>query len=71
MGSPGMVDNIHPRDVWAALRNDADAQLVDVRTDAEWTYVGLADLAEAGKQPVLIPWQVFPPWRSMTGSSTS
>lgn len=55
-----MVDNIHPRDVWAALRNDADAQLVDVRTDAEWTYVGLADLAEAGKQPVLIPWQVFP-----------
>ena len=39
---------------------DPQAQLVDVRTDAEWNFVGLPDLAEAGKQPVLIPWQVFP-----------
>ncbi len=55
-----MVDNIHTADVWAALQNDPQAQLVDVRTDAEWTYVGLADLTAAGKQPVLIPWQIFP-----------
>ncbi len=55
-----VVDNIHPRDVWDALRKEAGAQLIDVRTDAEWTYVGLTDLAAAGKQPVLIPWQVFP-----------
>jgi rhodanese-related sulfurtransferase len=55
-----MVDNINPRDVWAALRTDAHAQLVDVRTDAEWAYVGLPDLAQAGKQPVAIAWQVFP-----------
>ena len=55
-----MVDNIHPRDVWDALKRDGHAQLVDVRTDAEWAYVGLADLSSAGKQPVLIPWQVFP-----------
>lgn len=55
-----MVDNIHTSDVWAALTKDPQAQLVDVRTDAEWTYVGLADLSAAGKQPVLIPWQVFP-----------
>jgi len=32
-------------------------QVVDVRTDAEWAYVGLPDLTEAGKQPILIPWQ--------------
>ena len=31
-----------------------------MRTDAEWTYVGLCDLASAGKQPVLVAWQVFP-----------
>ena len=36
------------------------AQLVDVRTDAEWNFVGLPDLAAAGKQAVLIPWQVYP-----------
>jgi rhodanese-related sulfurtransferase len=60
MEIPGMVDNIHPRAVWDALQSDPAAQLVDVRTDAEWTYVGLSDLSGAGKQPVLIPWQVFP-----------
>ena len=55
-----MVENISPPQVWSALRDDPQAQLVDVRTDAEWTYVGLPDLAAAGKQPVLIPWQIFP-----------
>ena len=55
-----MVENISPSQVWDALRTEPMAQLVDVRTDAEWTYVGLADLAAAGKQPVLIPWQIFP-----------
>ena len=62
-----MVENIHPRQVWEALQRDTHAQLVDVRTDAEWTYVGLTDLAVAGKQPVLIPWQVFPRMEVNTG----
>lgn len=55
-----MVENIHPREVWAALQRDPQAQLVDVRTDAEWSYVGLTDLTASGKQPKLIPWQIFP-----------
>ena len=42
-----MVDNIHPRDAWAALRSDDKAQLVDVRTDAERgrVYLPLSELA--------------------------
>jgi rhodanese-related sulfurtransferase len=55
-----MVENVSPPEVWTALRSNPQAQLVDVRTDAEWTYVGLPDLSEAGKQAVLIPWQIFP-----------
>jgi len=55
-----MVDNVPPAQVWEALRSDPKAQLVDVRTEAEWTYVGLPDLAPAAKQVVLIQWQVFP-----------
>ena len=55
-----MVENVSPDAALQALREDRSAQLVDVRTDAEWTYVGVPDLAAAGKQPVLIPWQVFP-----------
>ena len=55
-----MIPNISPTDTWAAIKSSADAQLVDVRTDAEWNYVGLADLSSAGKQVVPIQWQVFP-----------
>ena len=55
-----MVENVSPNATLQALRENPDAQLVDVRTDAEWTYVGLPDLSDADKQPVLIPWQVFP-----------
>ena len=55
-----MVENIPPRKVWEAIRDEPRAALVDVRTDAEWNYVGLPDLSEAGKRPVLIPWQMYP-----------
>lgn len=55
-----MVENVSPQQTWEALGTDKLAQLVDVRTDAEWAFVGLPDLVEAGKQPVLIPWQVYP-----------
>jgi rhodanese-related sulfurtransferase len=55
-----MVENVAPAQVWDALKAEPKAQLVDVRTDAEWAYVGLPDLDEAGKQPILLPWQMFP-----------
>jgi rhodanese-related sulfurtransferase len=55
-----MVDDVEPKQVWEALRTDKSARLVDVRTNAEWAYVGLPDLEETGEDPVLIPWQVFP-----------
>ena len=55
-----MVENVPPARVWEALKTDPKAQLVDVRTDAEWNFVGLPDLASAGKQAVLIQWQVYP-----------
>jgi rhodanese-related sulfurtransferase len=55
-----MVEHVPPVEAWEALRADPRAQLVDVRTDAEWTFVGLPDLGGAGKQVVLIQWQVYP-----------
>ena len=55
-----MIDNVPPRQTWEALQSDPAAQLVDVRTDAEWNFVGVPDLASAGKQVVLIPWQLYP-----------
>ncbi|MBC7799950.1 MAG: rhodanese-like domain-containing protein [Gemmatimonadaceae bacterium] len=56
-----MIENVTPTQAWDALRTDPQARMVDVRTDAEWTYVGLPDLTGAsGPEPLLIPWQLFP-----------
>ena len=55
-----MVENVAPRKVWEALTTNPKAAMVDVRTDAEWNFVGIADLSDAAKQPSLVPWQVYP-----------
>lgn len=55
-----MVETVSPTRAWEALRADPDARLIDVRTDPEWAFVGVPDLTEAGKEPVLIPWQTYP-----------
>jgi rhodanese-related sulfurtransferase len=55
-----MVENVTPTAAWEAIRSDPNAHLVDVRCDAEWVFVGVPDLMEAGKQPFLVPWQMFP-----------
>jgi rhodanese-related sulfurtransferase len=47
-------------EAWRRLAEDPSAKLVDVRTQAEWAYVGLPDLATLEKQPILVQWQVFP-----------
>ncbi|MGI4747957.1 MAG: rhodanese-like domain-containing protein [Janthinobacterium lividum] len=55
-----MVEDVVPQQAYAALSANPDAQLVDVRTDAEWTYVGLPDLSPVGKRVLLVQWQAFP-----------
>ena len=59
MHGPGVPD-VSPRAAYQALSQDPNAMLVDVRTDAEWNFVGIPDLGGIGKQLVLIPWQVYP-----------
>lgn len=45
---------------WDVLSEDPDAVLVDVRTQAEWNYVGIPDLSSLNKRTVLIEWVGFP-----------
>lgn len=54
------VPDVSPQESWNALEAEPQAALVDVRTDAEWNFVGLPDLAGLGKETVLIPWQIYP-----------
>ena len=56
----GHVDDLGVTEVWDRLWNDHSSVLIDVRTRAEWAFVGLPDLAQIGKQPVLVEWQTFP-----------
>ncbi len=55
--------DVEPADSYAALRAAPEAVLVDVRTNAEWSYVGLPDLSQIGKRVIPIEWQHFPDGR--------
>ncbi|SEQ64552.1 thiosulfate sulfurtransferase [Faunimonas pinastri] len=52
--------DISPEDAWTGLANEPRAVLVDVRTVAEWSYVGLPDLSGLERRPLLVEWQSFP-----------
>ena len=48
--------DLEPQQAWELLASEPDAVLVDVRTSAEWQWVGGADLSELGKPVVGIEW---------------
>ncbi len=52
--------DVTPRETWEILENDAGAVLIDVRTDAEFQYVGVPDLATLSKETKFVPWLQFP-----------
>jgi rhodanese-related sulfurtransferase len=47
-------------EAWSLLKGDPKAQLVDVRTAAEWSFVGLPDLSSLGRKAHLVEWQSYP-----------
>jgi rhodanese-related sulfurtransferase len=57
---PGYAGDVVPDEAWAMLEADPKAQLVDVRTTAEWNFVGRPDLASLGRETCLIEWQSYP-----------
>jgi rhodanese-related sulfurtransferase len=54
------VDEVDVETAWKTHQSRPRSQLVDVRTRAEWTYVGIPDLTPVGKRAVLVEWQTFP-----------
>jgi len=58
--APGYAGDVTPATAWKILSENKDAVLIDVRTRAEWNYVGLPELESIGKKPALLEWQVFP-----------
>ena len=54
------VDDVDVKAAWRVLKSRSRSQLIDVRTRAEWAYVGMPDLGSLSKRPVLVEWQTFP-----------
>ena len=58
--SSGYAGDLSAPEAWEMLRSDKAAQLVDVRTQAEWSFVGVPDLSEVGRRVHCVEWQGFP-----------
>ncbi len=55
----GYAGDLSPKEAWDLLRREPKAVLIDCRSQAEWSFVGVPDLSSAGKKPVLVEWQSF------------
>jgi len=62
--------DIPSAEVWRLLAEDPEALLIDVRSQAEWTFVGVPDLSSIGKEALLLEWQRFPGMARNTGFVT-
>src|SRR5438105_13898013 len=58
--SLGYAGDISAKEGWEKLASDPRTQLVDVRTMAEWNFVGVPDLSVLGREAHCIEWQTFP-----------
>jgi rhodanese-related sulfurtransferase len=51
--------DISSRDAWEGLTRSPDAALIDVRSKAEWVYVGVPVVSSVGKKTLLVEWDDF------------
>ena len=59
-GSGPPVGEVNPDGAWQILREQPSARLIDVRTRAEWGFVGVPDLEEVGHETIFVEWASFP-----------
>ncbi len=59
-GSGSGIGAVNPSEAWELLTNDTGAMLVDVRTQAEWAFVGVPDLSALGRSLICVEWARYP-----------
>jgi rhodanese-related sulfurtransferase len=52
--------DVSASEAYELLGQQPKSQLVDVRTRAEWSFVGVPDLTALGKEAILAEWQRYP-----------
>lgn len=55
-----IVDEVDPAAAYRLLETDSSIALVDVRTRAEWAFVGVPDVSGTGRPLWLVEWARFP-----------
>lgn len=56
----GYAGDIDCTGAWRMLETDPRAVLIDVRTAAEWDFVGVPDLSELGREVAFLQWIGYP-----------
>ena len=56
----GYAGDLLAIDAYTLLEGESTSVLIDVRTQAEWAYVGTPDLQALGKTPLFVEWQRYP-----------
>ena len=56
----GYAGDITPEEAWEILKSEENAVLVDVRSAAEWKFIGSPDLSSIGQTAALIEWKGYP-----------
>lgn len=52
--------DVLPTEAWSSLKAEPNSYLIDVRTSAEWRFVGTPDLSSLNKKTVCIEWRELP-----------
>ncbi len=59
-GDRPIVDEVDPAEACRLLESDPDTALIDVRTRAEWAFIGVPDLSALGRPLWPVEWVAFP-----------
>ena len=54
------IQNISSKKCFEILSKEKVAYLIDVRTHAEWQFVGVPDLSAIKKEVIFVSWQIHP-----------
>lgn len=57
---PAYAGDILPIQAWSALSQNEHAQLIDVRTQAEWSFAGVPSLDSLHRTVKTISWKFYP-----------
>ena len=52
--------DLTPQESWNVLVTENNSFLIDVRTDAEYSFVGVTDLSSLNKKTIYVNWLFFP-----------